>query len=31
MSDITIKIDGVEVTVPPGTTILKAAEKVGIA
>ena len=29
MSDVTVSIDGVSVTVPAGTTILKAAEHVG--
>lgn len=29
MSDITLTIDGASVTVPPGTTILKAAERLG--
>src|SRR5215510_2293458 len=29
MADITLTIDGISVTVPAGTTILKAAEKLG--
>jgi NADH dehydrogenase/NADH:ubiquinone oxidoreductase subunit G len=29
MADITLTIDGASVTVPSGTTILKAAEKLG--
>ena len=29
MADITLTIDGAPVTVPAGTTILKAAEKLG--
>ena len=30
MADITVKIDGIEVTVPQGTTVLDAARKAGI-
>ena len=30
MSDVTLTIDGQEVSVPSGTTILKAARKLGI-
>ena len=30
MSDITLKIDGVSVTVPAGTTVLEAAKIAGI-
>ena len=30
MADITLKIDGVSVTVPAGTTVLDAAKKAGI-
>ena len=30
MSDITLKINGVEVTVPQGTTVLEAAHKANI-
>ena len=30
MSDVTLKIDGVSVTVPAGTTVLEAAKIAGI-
>ena len=30
MSDITLAIDGIEVTVPQGTTIMQAADQIGI-
>ena len=31
MSDINLKIDRLQITVPPGTTLLNAARKIGIS